>query len=187
MIAWSILALGILLAVGLFGLRSYVTGPPAFVIEHRVQFAGSRAAAWEALTNSEEFAEWNPYVQSIAGEMRVGGRLRVKITQDNWPRPIVVRPYIQRLEPEKLLHWHGRILIPGFLETDHSFAFRDLENGQIELIQREEFRGWLAYRMKDHPSQRHTFAAFERMDLALAARVSAISNLQESSGSAKAR
>jgi hypothetical protein len=167
---------GALLLVGIGGagvlfLRSYDGEDAVYVVEHRVRFPGTREAAWEILTRADLFSDWNPYVKKMEGVLLPGETLRVTIVQENWKLPVVVRPKVVTAKAPAELHWHGSILVSGFLETDHSFHFAEVGNGEIELVQREEFRGWLAHRMKDSGSQRYTFEAFERMDIALAERI----------------
>jgi len=156
---------------GILFFRSYLGEAAVFVVEHRIQFPGTRETAWAALTRADLFDQWNPYVKKIEGELRPGETLRVTIVQENWKLPIVVRPEVITATAPAELHWHGSVLTQGFLETDHRFRFEDVGDGIIELIQTEEFRGWLAHRMKNSESKRYTFEAFERMDLALARRV----------------
>lgn len=168
---WGIVLLMGIGGAGVLFLRSYDGESAVYVVEHRVRFPGTREAAWEILTRADLFPDWNPYVKKMEGILQPGETLRVTIVQENWKLPIVVRPKIVTATAPAVLHWHGSILVSGFLETDHSFHFAEVGEGEVEFVQREEFRGWLAHRMKDNGSQRYTFEAFERMDLALAERV----------------
>ena len=169
---WALVLITGAIGVSILFLRSYLGEAAVFVVEHRVQFPGTREAAWEALTRADRFDEWNPYVKNLEGTLTPGETLRVTIVQENWKIPVVVRPEVVTATAPVELHWHGSVVAPGFLETDHSFRFEEVGGGEIELIQREEFRGWLAHRMKSSGSRRYTYEAFERMDLALAKRVS---------------
>ena len=168
---WSLLVLVGIGGAGVLFLRSYAGENTVYVVEHRLRFPGTREAAWEILTRADLFSEWNPYVKKMEGLLQPGETLRVTIVQENWKLPVVVRPKVVTATAPEELHWHGSILVAGFLETDHSFRLEEVEDGQVELVQREEFRGWLAHRMKNNGSQRYTFDAFERMDLALAERL----------------
>ena len=96
---WIALLIAGTAGIGILFLRSYLGEAAVFVVEHRMQFPGTREAAWAALTRADLFDQWNPYVKKMEGELRPGETLRVTIVQENWKLPIVVR----RILPQQLL------------------------------------------------------------------------------------
>ncbi len=148
--------------------------PPLFVIRHVLEIEGSAEATWAVLSDLARYPEWNPYVLALDGELVPGRILRVKITQANWPEPLVVEPTVMRAEPERVLHWRGCVGERGVLDTDHVFAIEPLSANRIRFDQYEEFRGRLAENM-DGEMRGFTQRAFEAMNEALAERVRALS------------
>ncbi len=143
---------------------------PVFVIEHRIEIAGSAAAVWEVLSDVVRYPEWNPYVLALDGRLVAGNPLRITIVQANWPEPIVVEPTVVRAEASRILHWRGQVGEGGILDTDHVFEILPVDAARVEFHQYEEFRGSIAANM-DAASRSFTLAAFEAMNRALDARV----------------
>ena len=44
-----------------------------------IEFEGTREEVWEVLTDLSAYPAWNPFLQEIEGELRVGARLRVRL------------------------------------------------------------------------------------------------------------
>ena len=150
------------------------TDPPLFVIRHALEIEGSPEATWSVLSDLQAYPAWNPYVLALEGELVPGSTLRVTITQENWPEPIVVEPTVVRAEPGRVLHWRGCVGEGGILDTDHVFEIQPLDDGRVRFDQFEEFRGRLAEKM-DEPMRGFTQRAFQAMNEALAERVRALS------------
>jgi len=145
---------------------------PQFVIENAVEIEGSAEETWKIFSDVSRYGEWNPYILALDGSLEIGSMLRVKITQANWPKPIVVEPRVIRAEQNRVLHWRGRIGQGGVLDTDHVFEIHSLESGRIRFHQYEEFSGTLAEQM-DEKTRSFTREAFRAMNEALALRVRA--------------
>ncbi|MDJ0788882.1 MAG: SRPBCC domain-containing protein [Myxococcota bacterium] len=148
--------------------------PPLFVIRHALEIEGSAEATWGVLSDLARYPEWNPYVLALEGELAPGSTLRVTISQENWPEPLVVEPTVVVAEPGRVLHWRGRLGDSGLLDTDHVFAIQPLDATRIRFDHFEEFRGRLAEKM-DEEMRGFTRRAFQAMNEALAERVRALS------------
>lgn len=148
--------------------------PPLFVIRHALEIEGSAEATWRVLSDLARYPEWNPYVLALEGELAPGNTLRVTISQENWPEPIVVEPTVIRAEPGRALHWRGCVGDGGLLDTDHVFEIQPVDEGRVRFDQFEEFRGRLAEKM-DEEMRGYTRRAFQAMNEALAGRVAATS------------
>jgi hypothetical protein len=143
------------------------------VIRHALEIEGSAEATWGVLSDVGRYAEWNPYVLALEGELVPGRSLRVTISQENWPEPIVVEPTVVSAEPGRILHWRGCVGEGGLLDTDHVFEIQALDAQRIRFDHFEEFRGRLAEKM-DEEMRGFTQRAFQAMNEALAARVRAL-------------
>lgn len=170
--------LGLSLAVALvavLGLRLLGEGPPDFVIEDQILIEASGDEVWAVLVDFAAYPEWNPYVLAVNGDAIPGGIIQIRITQENWPEPMELSETVIALEPGTLFHWHGSVLTPGLLETDHSFRIEAHDEGRVRFVHREEFRGAIAG-LVEADARVFTKRAFFGMDQALAARVAALRN-----------
>jgi hypothetical protein len=64
------------------------------------------------------------------------------------------------------LRWLGRLLVPGLFDGEHRFTIRPLGDGQVRLVQQEDFRGLLVPLLAGSLDRR-TLPAFEQMNQAL--------------------
>src|SRR6266540_141611 len=108
---------------------------------------------WEVLTDFAAYPEWNPFITQARGTARVGERLTNRM-QPVGGRGITFRPTVLEADPGRQLRWLGRMLTPGIFD------------GEVRLIQHEQFRGLLAPLMAKS-LDRHTLPGFELMNQAL--------------------
>lgn len=97
---------------------------------------------WEALTDFGRYNQWNPFIRSIRGEAKQGGRLEILIQPPNGSE-MTFRPVILELRPERELRWIGQLLLPGILDSEHQFQIESLGENRTRLINREVFFGLL--------------------------------------------
>jgi hypothetical protein len=97
---------------------------------------------WQVLTDFGAYPNWNPFIRSIEGELRVGARLKVRIEPPG-ARGMTFRPTVRAVEPTRELRWLGRLFLPRLVDGEHRLALEPLEGGRSTLIQSERFRGLL--------------------------------------------
>lgn len=167
------IVLGVLCLLGgglILWLRPMVEGPPVFTIEHELEFAGSPSEVWDVFMDAARYADWNPYLLELTGELRDGGEIEILIIQQNWDEPMRLTETVVDIDPPVSLHWRGSLAPAGFFQTDHSFRIESIGADRVRFTQREEFRGKLAEYFDDE-WKGHTQRAFRAMDEALARRV----------------
>lgn len=129
-----------------------------------IAIAASPAAVWAALTDLERYPTWNPFITSATGDLREGGRLRVRIAPPGG-RPMTFMPRVTVVEPERRLEWLGRLGVPGLLDGRHSFTLEELPESTTHLTQEEAFSGALVSLLGG--SLQRTEAGFVAMNEAL--------------------
>jgi hypothetical protein len=144
-------------------------GSPLFTIEHDLEIPATRAQVWAVLVDFASYADWNPYVLSIDGELASGSLLEVTIAQDNWREPLTIKPTLVQADANRLLHWRSSVGDGSVLDTDHSFHLDALSAERVRFTQREEFRGTLAPQL-EADARKFTHKAFCDMDEALCER-----------------
>ena len=97
---------------------------------------------WSIFTDFENYPNWNPFIKSIKGEIKVGERFQAEIGNFKF------KPTTKVYNQEEELTWLGRLLIPGVFDGRHSFQFKENSDGTTSLIQSERFSGILVPFMK---------------------------------------
>ncbi|SRR5581483_10504947 len=95
---------------------------------------------WSILVATGGYAEWNPFITSIEGELAVGTRLRVRIEPPE-SRPMTFRPHCLERTESKKLRWLGSLGIKGIFDGEHIFELESLGTNRTRFIQREKFSG----------------------------------------------
>lgn len=93
------------------------------------------------------YAEWNPFILSVSGELKQLAKLKVKIKPYN-STPMNFNPTILKVETDKEIRWIGRLFIKGLFDGEHYFKLIDNGN-KTTLIQGETFSGIFIPLMKN--------------------------------------
>jgi hypothetical protein len=120
---------------------------------------------WQVLTDFAAYPQWNPFITRADGEARRGRRLTLRM-QPAGGRATTFRPTVLEAAQERELRWLGRLLVPGLFDGEHRFTIRPLGDGQVRLVQQEDFRGLLVPLLAGSLDRR-TLPAFEQMNQAL--------------------
>jgi hypothetical protein len=124
---------------------------------------------WEMLTDFPAFPEWNPFIRSARGELRVGAQLAVSLKPPKG-MGMTFKPKVLKAERNRELCWLGRLLISGLFDGEHSFTIEPLELKGVRFIQREAFTGVLVPLFALMGLFKNTSLGFEAMNQALKAR-----------------
>jgi hypothetical protein len=120
---------------------------------------------WQILTDFSEYPEWNPFVRSIEGELKLGVQLEATIHPPG-KKPMKFRPRVVTLEPNRELRWEGYLLFPGLFDGEHAQVIESRGDDRVRFLHYELFRGLLVaplLRMNGKSIRR----GFEEMNLAL--------------------
>jgi hypothetical protein len=120
---------------------------------------------WQILTDFTAYPQWNPFMPRASGSARRGERLTIRL-QPVGGRGTTFRPTVLEADPGKRLRWVGRVLVPGVFDGEHSFTIQPLGQGQVRLVQQEDYRGLLVPLLA-RSLDRRTLPAFEQMNQAL--------------------
>lgn len=126
-------------------------------------------AVWAVLTDMPAYAEWNPFISSMTGDL-VEGETIENVLQFSEDRRMTIRPTVVKVEADRELRWLGRPLVPYLFDGEHYFQLEDTEGG-TRLIHGERFHGiaiWFVDVEQFRPG-------FEAMNAALRHRVENIS------------
>jgi hypothetical protein len=125
------------------GLILILAGPvPTRELATEIEINAPAETVWAILTDLDRFAEWNPFIREIEGEVRQGARLRVRIEPPEG-KGMTFTPTVTRVDPPRQFSWLGRLVLPGVFDGEHIFEIFPAGAGRVRLVQREEFSGLL--------------------------------------------
>ncbi len=133
-----------------------------------IEIAASAERVWQVLTDFPAYPQWNSVVSEIRGEMKVAGRLVVRVPTLGG-LPIRLRVRVLRVEPERELRWRGRFVFSSLFAGEHALIIQPLSDGRVRFVQSEVYTGLLAraFLLFMGATNRRIF---ERMNQALKAR-----------------
>lgn len=97
---------------------------------------------WSILTNFDNYPNWNPFIKSIKGDVKVGNKITVRIEPPE-AKGMTFNPKILAFETNKELRWLGHLLFAGLFDGEHKFELIDNGNETTTFKQSEKFNGLL--------------------------------------------
>jgi hypothetical protein len=134
-------------------------------IRTEILIKASPKKVWGCFSAFEHYAEWNPFMHTIQGNISVGDHIKIELTPPD-ARPMTIGPKVLKVEQDRELRWIGHLLIPGLFDGEHIFELIDNKDGTTTFVQREEFNGILVpffRKLLDDNTKR----GFESMNLSL--------------------
>lgn len=106
-------------------------------ITSQIEITATPEAIWNAIIDFNDYTNWNPFINSISGDLKLNGKLNVKIGKMRF------KPTIQALKVQQELCWLGKLGLPGIFDGRHRFQLVENGNGTTTFIQSEQFSGIL--------------------------------------------
>ena len=94
---------------------------------------------WHHLTDFSRYPQWNPMLDSVKGEPRLGEPVKFRVNMPD--RPVHLRAKINRCHENRELRWAGGI--PTLLRGEHYFALEELAGNKVRFYHGETFSGLL--------------------------------------------
>ncbi len=127
---------------------------------------------WKTLLAFEEYEAWNPLITRIRGQVVVGQRLQVRVSQPGVP-PVTITPLVTGVDPERELRWVSDVPTAAVLTARHRFQVTPIGNGvRTRFVQTETFTGAFG-RLVPGAVRRRLHEGFAGMNAALKRRVEA--------------
>jgi hypothetical protein len=110
-------------------------------LKTEVVFDVPKEKVWEVLTDTDKYAEWNPFIISVNGEMKEGAYItNVMVNQG---KETTFTPEITVFVENETLEWLGSGL-GGMFKGNHYFKLSEMEDGKIKMLHGEKFSGLLS-------------------------------------------
>ncbi len=110
-------------------------------IAHAIDIPASPATVWQVLTQTDRYAEWNPFMTGLSGRLAVGERLTVTIRPGR--RVMTFRPTVLAVEDGALIRWRGTAGVRGIFDGEHELRVEPGPDGGTRFVQTEAFGGLL--------------------------------------------
>lgn len=114
----------------------------ALEIKTEIIINATKEKVWKLLCDIKNYPNWNPFIKSIKGQLKVGHQITVQI-QAPKAKGMTFKPKVLSFEKNKELSWLGHLLVPGIFDGQHKFNLLDNGNGTTTFIQSEKFKGIL--------------------------------------------
>jgi hypothetical protein len=95
---------------------------------------------WAVFTEFDAYTDWSRFVKSIAGELREGARLTVRLGPAD-SKGLTFKPRVTEYREGAVLEWLGHLIIPGIFDGRHRFELTPAGNGGTLFAQSETFGG----------------------------------------------
>jgi len=109
-------------------------------IKTEIVINASPDKVWAILKDFDNYLNWNPFIKSIKGEVKVGNKITVRIEPPN-AKGMTFKPKVLAYETNKELRWIGHLLFSGLFDGEHKFELTDNGNGTTTFRQSEKFKG----------------------------------------------
>lgn len=113
----------------------------ARIIKTEVLIGAPPSRVWSVLMDFGAYPSWNPFILSLSGEQRLGGKLEAVIAPPGHA-PQTFRPVVVEFVPQRVFCWRGTLPIPGLFTGEHRFSL-DPQGEGTRFTQSEAFSGIL--------------------------------------------
>jgi len=133
-----------------------------------IEIQASPEKVWQALTNLENYPDWNPFIHHAIGKAKVGEKVDLDFQPDS--SGMKLHCTVIKAETNRELCWKYQVVHPIVFYGEHSFTIEPLGENRVRFVDKEVFSGLLVpLQAKDIDT--NTKRGFEEMDKALKARV----------------
>lgn len=111
-------------------------------IESSIDIDAPPEKVWAILMDFDAYPDWNPFITSIKGEQRLGGKLEAYLSQPSG-KGMTFKPTVQVFEEGTELTWLGILLVGGVFDGRHTLRVEPRDGGST-FVHGESFSGLLA-------------------------------------------
>lgn len=126
-------------------------------IKTSITINASKEKIWKILTDFENYPEWNSFIKSVTGEIKVGNQIQIKL------QGMTFKPIVLTLKENTELKWLGHLWFKGLFDGEHKFKLTDNGNGTTNFEQSENFSGILV-KLFAKSLEKETKSGFEQMN-----------------------
>lgn len=126
-------------------------------IKTAITINASKEKIWEILTDFENYNQWNSFIKSVTGTLKVGNQIKVEL------QGMTFKPVVLTLNENSELKWLGHLWFKGLFDGEHKFKLTDNGNGMTIFEHSENFSGILV-KLFSKSLDKNTKNGFEQMN-----------------------
>lgn len=107
-----------------------------------IKINASPEKVWAIFSDFNNYSNWNPFIQSLKGDIAVGKKIEVLLTPPD-SKAMVFKPKVLEFEVNRKFEWLGHFIFPGLFDGKHNFEFIANTDGTTTFIHSEQFKGIL--------------------------------------------
>jgi len=132
----------LLVIIALIGiaLLAYFFLMPSSKVHTEVRIDAAPGRVWDVFADFERYPEWNPYITSMRGEWKAGGKIGILVRNLDGSEG-KYRPDVYEVIPGRSLVWGTDGKYPGLIKARHSFSLVPDGEG-TRFIHAEKVSGW---------------------------------------------
>jgi hypothetical protein len=134
-----------------------------FEVRHEIVINASIEKVWQTVINFEKYKDWNSQLSYLGGKVALHEKLHLKLAVDG-ATPYEFKPTVSYYKENEIFAWIAITGIPRVFDGEHFFELKDMGNGNVLLVNREEYRGVTSLIMKQLPMMKLAPKGFEKMD-----------------------
>ncbi len=116
-------------------------------IQTEININAPKSKIWTILTDFEQYPEWNPFIISIEGQLKMKQLLKITIEPPEGKK-MKFRPRVTSFKFQEEFSWLGSLIMFGIFDGRHSFSIVENPNGSCTFIHQEKFSGLLVPLMR---------------------------------------
>jgi hypothetical protein len=128
-------------------------------IKTEILINASPTKVWSILTDFDNYPNWNPFIKSIIGNVKIGNKITTIIKPPE-TKEMTFKPKVLTYQVNKEFSWIGHLLFTGLFDGKHKFELIDNGNGTTTFRQSEKFKGILVWMF----NAENTKKGFEKMN-----------------------
>jgi hypothetical protein len=153
-----------LVVAALIGYTTW-TNVRAYRLQASIDINATPQQVWAVLSDLPHYGDWNPFIVSSSGDLRVGSTLTNKMHDATGDTTFT--PTVEVVRPGQELRWIGKVGPGMVFDGEHTFTLQALGAGRTRLNQQEDFTG-VAVPFFEGRLKKNTFPQFQAMNAALA-------------------
>ena len=138
-----------------------------YTLQASIQIDATPQRVWAVLTDLAAYPQWNPFIVSSRGRLKVGATLTNRMHDATGDTTFT--PTVQVVDPGRELRWLGSVGPGGIFDGQHTFTITRLGPDRVLFTQRENFTG-VAVPFYESRLHNDTLPQFRAMNAALAQR-----------------
>jgi len=106
-------------------------------VEHTIIINAKPDAVWKAITETNNYREWNPVMELLEGEIKEGNKVKYRFTQDE-KNISEIASTVKKIVPNELLNQGGGL--PFVITFNHKYILEQKEEKTLLTIN-EVYKG----------------------------------------------